>query len=175
MFKKHTHTLTNVTENVMWLWNRKKCLSTDMVWQREELERLKIEGMMMAILTEQAENCHLSENLEISYCWFHSCQSHSIQHIQPVDKRHLSHRHYLPVGTKEDSHLWHISKLKRLQGSCLFCQNLTERRWVLRFSIQLSSNWNSSHIITQMGRAASPARNSLTLYPFLKVNVINVT
>lgn len=71
----------------------------------------------------------------------------------------LSQSHYFLGCTQEDSHLWQISKLKRLQQSCRFCHNFTDRgERSAQIFIQLSNNWNSSHIITQMGRAASAAR-----------------
>lgn len=128
------------------------------------LDALGREGSLkqtVGILTKQAKNSHGGESLQIWSGWPHICHSCNLQHVQCLlaKETQLSQTHYFLGRAGEGSHLWQIFKLKRLRLSCRFCHNFTallERS--AHIFIQLSNNWNSSHIITQMAGADSAAR-----------------
>lgn len=78
---------------------------------------MTVEWKTAGILTKQAKDGDHSESLQIRSDWTHICQSHNLQHDQPLLAKdtQLSQLHYFLGCAHEGSHLWQIFKLKRLQ------------------------------------------------------------
>lgn len=89
----------------------------------------------------------------------------------------LSQSHYFLGSTQEDSHLWQISKLKRLYSragtSVIILQ--TGGRGALTFLYSFPITGIHPISLHKWAELLLLPENSLALYNFLKVSVINVT
>lgn len=109
------------------------------------------------ILTNEARNCHRRERQRSRRP--HICQSHNLQHRQSVGKRRtIVTNTLLPwlLGGRRPSGTDFQAKKKKPHQSCRRHGGGGKRSNGI--FIQLSNNWNSSHIITQMGKAPFAAR-----------------